>query len=340
MDLKFSIIIPYFNPPVERFINCINSVLQQSYTNYEIILINDGSNEKYEPILAKLKSRQDAEFKEVRQPNRGVSSARNAGTSIATGDYVMYLDADDELPTYVLAEAAQLLEDNKVDVILGYVQYIKSVSDKQGGISNPSYYEESPIVLRDYHFAGDSAVLNWRLSKRVVLKNGPVARLVKRDLAMSVPFPDGVSISEDTLWNIELFDKANSAMVVEEIWYWYWVSHSSASRCYNLNAVQDIMEFKESLSNLISKLSNNVDRSLICARLLGEFNRVIKTYYVYKEGFIGNIISIRRLFMELNSPQLMKLQWAIQKDLKTAVKYLSCKSGIVYIYWKLKSMNN
>ena len=93
--MKFSVIIPCYN--VEKYIeNTVKTVLNQTYKDFEIILIDDGSNDSTLAILNNLKETDD-KIKVFTQPNKGVSYTRNRGIDIAKGEYIYFLDADDEI---------------------------------------------------------------------------------------------------------------------------------------------------------------------------------------------------------------------------------------------------
>jgi glycosyltransferase involved in cell wall biosynthesis len=103
-----SVIIPLFN--AEKYIiQCINSVLNQTYTAIEIIVVNDGSTDQSFEIVSQLKS---DKLILINQKNAGASSARNAGLKIAKGKYIQFLDADDFLSTNKIEEQVKLLEQN------------------------------------------------------------------------------------------------------------------------------------------------------------------------------------------------------------------------------------
>ena len=99
--IKISFIVPIYN--VEKYIyQCVRSIMDQSYHNIEIILVNDGSPDKSGKIIDRL-AKTDERIKVVHQKNAGVSAARNAGLAAAVGEYVLFIDGDD----YVEKEYAQ-----------------------------------------------------------------------------------------------------------------------------------------------------------------------------------------------------------------------------------------
>lgn len=93
MAKKVSIVVSVYN--VEKYLNeCLDSILNQTYTNLEIITVDDGSTDNSSSILDEY-SKKDSRIKVIHQENKGVSSARNLGFDVATGDYIIFLDADD-----------------------------------------------------------------------------------------------------------------------------------------------------------------------------------------------------------------------------------------------------
>lgn len=105
--MKVSIIIPIFNL-AQCVAKAIESCLKQTYHNIEIIIINDGSTDDSESVINKYTT--DNRIKYYTQPNRGVSSARNKGVSLATGDYITFLDGDDMLQIDTIEKNISLIE--------------------------------------------------------------------------------------------------------------------------------------------------------------------------------------------------------------------------------------
>lgn len=102
---KFSIIVPVYN--VENYVDkCIKSILNQTYKNYEVIIINDGSTDNSLNIINKYKN--NKKIKIITQKNKGLSNARNNGMKIATGDYLLFIDSDD----YIEDKLLEILNNN------------------------------------------------------------------------------------------------------------------------------------------------------------------------------------------------------------------------------------
>ena len=113
--IKFSIIIPVYN--VEKYMDkCLKSVLTQTYKNYEVIIINDGSPDNSQMVIDKY-VKTDERFASFITENRGLSEARNYGLTKVTGDYILFLDGDDYFNKELLNELNNELKENPVDLI-------------------------------------------------------------------------------------------------------------------------------------------------------------------------------------------------------------------------------
>ena len=86
--------MPFYNVEQKLFLNCIKSIIEQKYRDFELIIINDGSNMKFNDVLNNVK-KMDSRIHIFRKENGGVSTARNAGVKVARGKYIAFLDADD-----------------------------------------------------------------------------------------------------------------------------------------------------------------------------------------------------------------------------------------------------
>ena len=128
MDEKISIISPVYN--VEDYLkDCVESILNQTYKNIELILIDDGSTDNSGKICDEYASK-DNRVKIVHKKNGGLSSARNAGLDIATGDYIFFVDSDDFLyKNSVIEKIIKATNGGTKDLIL--LPYIKWYSESK-----------------------------------------------------------------------------------------------------------------------------------------------------------------------------------------------------------------
>ena len=113
--MLFSVIVPIYN--IEKYLRrCIDSVLAQSFTDYELILVDDGSPDNCKNICDEYAAK-DARIKVIHKENGGLVSARQAGISMASGDYVFHLDGDDAILPDALESAYKIICDTNADIV-------------------------------------------------------------------------------------------------------------------------------------------------------------------------------------------------------------------------------
>lgn len=111
---KISVIVPVYNVG-EYLRQCVDSILSQTYSNLEIIAVNDGSTDGSGAILDEYREK-DIRLIAIHQENQGVSAARNKGLDVATGDYIAFVDADDYIHPEMYEKLVKALEDNQADI--------------------------------------------------------------------------------------------------------------------------------------------------------------------------------------------------------------------------------
>lgn len=137
----FSVILPIYN--VEKYLErCVESVLSQNFTDYEMILVDDGSSDFSPKICDEYEEKYNF-IKVIHKKNGGLSSARNAGFEQATGKYILWFDSDDWVEKNTLSLIYNATKESEVDIIK--FNYIRHIDDNEIlGISNaiPKKYEE------------------------------------------------------------------------------------------------------------------------------------------------------------------------------------------------------
>lgn len=154
---KITLVIPVYN--VEPYLReCLDSVLNQTFANWEAVCVNDGSTDGSVAILEEY-ALKDNRFIILSQPNGGLSAARNAGMKVAKGDYILFLDSDDWLETNTLQTLVQNMEDEDMLCFSGR-RFIEKTGDycptdqlnEKTYPTGMAYYEENALQQRDFAF--------------------------------------------------------------------------------------------------------------------------------------------------------------------------------------------
>ena len=117
MSVTLSVVIPAYN--IENYIGkCLDSVLAQTYQDYEIIVVNDGSTDKTGTVCDEYATK-DSRIRVIHKENEGVSVARNAGIEMATGEYFLFFDGDDFMEPYTMEELYQVAREQQASTSTG-----------------------------------------------------------------------------------------------------------------------------------------------------------------------------------------------------------------------------
>lgn len=208
---KISVIIPIYK--VEEYLNqCIDSVLQQTYTNIEVVLVDDGSPDNC-PIICDDYAQKDARVKVIHKENGGLSDARNAGLENATGEYVVFLDSDDYWDdTNGLQLLINILSvDRNADII--FFQKKIYVRDK--------CFIPTEIDVDQINGNDKLSVLKY-LTYRGDLLTSAYLKLIRKSLLIdeNIFFEKGL-LSEDLDWSLQLYLKARSFYAINNPFYGY-----------------------------------------------------------------------------------------------------------------------
>lgn len=204
MKIKVSIIVPIYN--VEKYLDkCIESILEQTYTNLEIILVDDGSTDSSGYIADKF-ALIDERIKVIHKLNEGVSSTRNTGIEEATGDYICFSDADDYLMPDYVEYLLGLAVDNDADVALTKDMYTTfHVTQVKGDTIEIRTPEEATIDILTYN-----------------LPIGVYCKMFKRSfLGKSIRFIPHIYIGEGFNFNTMAFQRANKIVEGNRRVYFY-----------------------------------------------------------------------------------------------------------------------
>lgn len=266
-----SIIVPCFNSD-DRFLNdAVQSVLLQTYTVWELLLVDDGSDASTKELLDALVET-DKRIRCIHKKNGGVSSARNAGIEAAEGVYAFFLDDDDMLAPYCLAEAVSVMKKTGADIILGGTQLLYSETEQKRLISDgiitvcSSNDMRKKLVSSDdlYRFEGGH------------IGRGAWARLIKMELAREVLFNENISFGEDILWNQRVLSIAGKCARVESVWYYYvQYKASGLTRSFFRDLHIQVQKEMEALKQCVDLTDDDFYRSY-CDHMLEEMRRIAR----------------------------------------------------------------
>ncbi|WP_405293709.1 glycosyltransferase family 2 protein [Methanobrevibacter sp.] len=240
---KISVILPIYNT-AEYLPECIGSVLNQTFGEFELICVNDGSTDNSLAILEDYRLK-DNRLRIITQENKGLSSARNTGLNKAKGDYILFLDSDDYLTLNALEELYSIASDKSLDLILFK---IINFDDETREKSTYSYFELT--VLKG--MVG-SEVFNYEDIKGKFFRIPVTApgKLYKKELLEDMEFRQGL-IFEDNPFFIELMFKLKKAMVFDEYLYHRRVRNDSITNS-NFSKFKDCVEIYNIIEQIIRK---------------------------------------------------------------------------------------
>ena len=199
---KVSVIVPVYN--AEKYLGyCLNSLLSQTYTNWEAILINDGSFDGSLEIC-KNYAELDSRFRVFTKENGGVSSARNYGLQFVQGEYLEFLDSDDCMDASALEKQVRLAVEYDSQLVILDMMMLDFERPETGHINlTSSWLKKSPCCLSQSEFREREMRLIWH----TVLLEGPVTKLYNVALwrSQKLRFPENLSLGEDFVTNLKYY---------------------------------------------------------------------------------------------------------------------------------------
>ena len=263
-----SIVIPVYN--AEKYIErCINSILKQTYTNFELIIVNDGSIDDTSALCYQY-VHIDSRIKLISQKNNGVSKARNRGINNAKGRYILFIDADDYIETEYIQNLYNLISRNHVDFCC--ISYKTEISET----------EDVCLLENDIKLSGEDAIVEM-MKPSCKIPRTPWGKMFKLEQVKKINFKSEYSLAEDTLYNLEVFLLPTIKGVYNNYkGYVYTLSDVSIDKSNFLKRdISNNSVYSRMYS--VTKLTNCGDRTL---------------YYVVRRAWGHNVYLILQIFKE------------------------------------------
>lgn len=275
-----SVIIPIYN--VEKYLpRAIESVCGQTYSNLEIILVEDGSPDKCGEICDEYASH-DARIKVIHKENGGLSDARNAGLDAMSGEYVAFVDSDDYIAPFFVEELYRALSDTNADVSFCRYAVVKKEDNSEGErrfrrpkqVEFPKpremfVYDRKHLLFNMYDQNHEDAtyfIVSWN-------------KLYKAGLWEGIRFPKG-KIHEDEATTYKVFDRAVSGAYVTVPMYGYFSAPSSITRdAFNRKR----LDWMDALTDRIRYFDEKDEKELAACGMRARADGAIKYFYLLKK---------------------------------------------------------
>ena len=207
-----SVIVPVYN--VEEYLEeCLESIQKQTYTNIEVILVNDGSTDGSKEICERYCAK-DSRFKLINQENKGLSGARNRGMSESKGEFISFVDSDDVLKEDMLELLMKQMTSEDIDIVECWYTNEKHELD----LPSP---KDAEII-----FQGNGKEALVSLCKDNIVRLNAWAKLFRREVILNFPFLEGL-FYEDVYGGIGILKRINKMVKINYIGYYYRVRSGS-----------------------------------------------------------------------------------------------------------------
>ena len=324
MEKLISIIVPVYN--VEKYLDkCIESILNQTYKNLEIILVDDGSKDNC-PKICDDYAVKDNRIKVIHKINGGLSSARNEGLKVTNGDYISFVDSDDFIEKEMLYKLLHTLEKNDSDIaICGY-----NAVDEEGVVLEKlklldKNHEE--IIISKVESQNDYFEKKNKRGIYTVAWN----KLYKKELFLNKAFPEG-RLHEDEALTFKLLYEAKKIVYLNEALYNYLIRNNSIMA----------MEIKKERFALFDAYLERVDFYLdnkennLCDKMVKQYMRMFGQYIEWSKTAPDR----NKIVIKEYHNKLLKKKKDLKKVISLKTKFemlLYSNLGLYFYIWKAKN---
>ena len=315
---KVSIIMPSYNG--EKFLKfSIEGIRNQTYTNFELIIINDGSTDKTDTICRDY-CKIDRRIIYLSQKNKGVSQARNYGLEKASGNFITFVDSDDIIHPRFLEILIEAINDNRKDIA--------------GCFFTKTRLENFKIQFKKVQYKKESIIISGISLLKLLLgpsssKNNnlfPVdtvwGKLYKRNILIGEKFNS--LHSEDIEYNSRVYNKINDMVIVPETLYWWIQREESAHRIITSNMADHILCAVQIVENFY--LNESPGRTLALKRLI---LNLLSARYNVKNFIIYNSSKNNTLKLIKNTMKKYKKEFILNNNISL---YFRIGSFILYYF--------
>lgn len=319
MEELVSIIIPVYN--VEEYLDeCIQSVINQTYKNLEIWIVDDGSKDSSGKMCDKYKEK-DSRIKVIHKPNGGLSSARNAALDKITGEYVFFLDSDDYIALDFIETHLELMIKNDADVVMG------TAYEFLGEVKNTIDYSECDDTVEVFDVV--TALKMMFLDDK--LHHDAAGPLYKSYLFKSIRFPVGM-LYEDFATTYYVINNAEKVVYIDDKRYFYRMRPGSIMNSKVTERDMVLLDIADKVAEDIPKLHPELQEAAVRKKVVTNVKLYSRILYTGLNSFKNEQKRIRNTVLENADVYLSSAD--VRKIDKLKVKVLSLGKILFYIMYR------
>lgn len=264
-----SIIVPAYNS-VPYIRECVESVLAQTYRNWELLLIDDGSQDLTQEVCRQL-CEQDQRIRLLRQEHKGVSAARNAGIKNARGTFLFFLDSDDMIHPALIEALCRLLGKKQAAVAAEGWCYEKS----RLCLKNRNWAWNDEEMQKGMYLTSDNAIYDFIWNTSDLLLRGIGGKMIRRNILKNIKFNEELSNGEDTLFIYQILIGGADVIILPYEWYYYRKHEKNASLICSISRIGNRYSVWQYIRNY-EVSSNRMSNAAQCEVM--RLNLIVKWY--------------------------------------------------------------
>ncbi|OCS87057.1 glycosyltransferase family 2 protein [Caryophanon latum] len=337
MSCKISVIIPIYN--VADYLEiCLQSILNQNFKDFEVILVNDGSEDDSLKICEKYIDL-DNRMKLINQSNKGVSTARNNGMKQAHGEYLVFIDPDDWIESSMLEKLYNKVTKLNLNIVLCAYSEIFNGNRKIISLETSNDLLESAAILDELI---GPMISSENLDSNITPVMGSACRAIYKKSFLeseSICFDSSLPLMEDLCFMIQILSNVNQVGVINEPLYNYVNRESSASIKYRANMYDIQKKVYSKIEDLISvhingKIEEYLNNRYITIRIVSIINEVSNPNGTFKE----TLKYIKKICSDFKFLSLVETLDVRKYTLRKKVLYYMFRKQLflgIYLYYKL-----
>lgn len=324
-NTMISIVLPVYN--VENYLDkCLESIYNQSFENFELIIVNDGSTDRSEDIINKYMAKNRKNIKYIKQENLGVSEARNNAISYITGKYTLFLDPDDYIENDMLKQLYNRAEENCSDITMcGYNMFYDL---------NYNNKVEVNYKISDELIHSSQEIMNRVLNNEIICFLWNKLFLTENLIKHKIYFEKD-RYSQDWFPVFKLMYYANNIVIINKSLYNYRIRGNSNSHKKSIKKVYDHNIAIKSIVNFIKKENINIDYRFLYKFIITHQFMNLKMC-IESKTCSTNVYDI----CKIDTVQFNKILFNNKISINEKIKFTAYKLRLLHIYYILKNVKN